>query len=78
MDALKRIVRNYDGDMNRLQYVDMTYYILRKDGQIERADAMDKANVELRNKTEKAKRLVYTRVVNQAAKSGFKDEIYSD
>jgi len=32
MDALKRIVRNYDGDMNRLQYVDMTYYILRKDG----------------------------------------------
>jgi N4-(beta-N-acetylglucosaminyl)-L-asparaginase len=32
MDALKRIVRNYNGDMNRLQYVDMTYYILRKDG----------------------------------------------
>jgi N4-(beta-N-acetylglucosaminyl)-L-asparaginase len=32
MDALKRIVRNYNGDMNRLRYVDMTYYILRKDG----------------------------------------------
>jgi N4-(beta-N-acetylglucosaminyl)-L-asparaginase len=32
MDALNRIVRNYNGDMNRLQYVDMTYYILRKDG----------------------------------------------
>ncbi len=32
MDALKRIVRNYDGDMERLKYVDMTYYILRKDG----------------------------------------------
>lgn len=32
MDALKRIVRNYDGDRERLQYVDMTYYILRKDG----------------------------------------------
>lgn len=32
MDALKRIVRNYNGDMNRLQYVDMTYYVLRKDG----------------------------------------------
>jgi len=32
MDALKRIVRNYNGDMNRIKYLDMTYYILRKDG----------------------------------------------
>ena len=32
MDALKRIVRNYNGDMERIKYVDMTYYILRKDG----------------------------------------------
>jgi N4-(beta-N-acetylglucosaminyl)-L-asparaginase len=32
MDALKRIVRNYNGDMARLKFVDMTYYILRKDG----------------------------------------------
>ncbi len=32
MDALKRIVRNYNNDMTRLRYVDMTYYILRKDG----------------------------------------------
>ena len=32
MDALKRIVRNYNGDMTRLRYVDMVYYILRKDG----------------------------------------------
>jgi N4-(beta-N-acetylglucosaminyl)-L-asparaginase len=32
MDALKRIVRNYNGDMSRLRFVDMTYYILRKDG----------------------------------------------
>jgi len=32
MDALKRIVRNYNGDMTRLHYLDMTYYILRKDG----------------------------------------------
>jgi N4-(beta-N-acetylglucosaminyl)-L-asparaginase len=31
-DALKRIVRNYNGDMNKLRYMDMTYYILRKDG----------------------------------------------
>jgi len=32
IDALKRIVRNYNGDMNRLRFVDMTYYVLRKDG----------------------------------------------
>jgi N4-(beta-N-acetylglucosaminyl)-L-asparaginase len=32
MDALKRIVRNYGGDMDRLRYLDMTYYVLRRDG----------------------------------------------
>ena len=32
MDALKRIVRNFNGDMEKMQYVDMSYYILRKDG----------------------------------------------
>jgi N4-(beta-N-acetylglucosaminyl)-L-asparaginase len=32
MDALKRIVRNYNGDMTKLRYMDMTYYALRKDG----------------------------------------------
>jgi N4-(beta-N-acetylglucosaminyl)-L-asparaginase len=32
MDALKRIVRNYNNDMTKLRFVDMVYYILRKDG----------------------------------------------
>jgi N4-(beta-N-acetylglucosaminyl)-L-asparaginase len=32
MDALKRIVRNYNNDMSKLKFMDMTYYILRKDG----------------------------------------------
>jgi len=32
IDALKRIVRNYNGDMTKLHYMDMTFYILRKDG----------------------------------------------
>jgi N4-(beta-N-acetylglucosaminyl)-L-asparaginase len=32
MDALQRIVRNYNGDMHKLSYMDMTYYILRNDG----------------------------------------------
>lgn len=32
VEVLKRIVRNYNGDMTKLRYMDMTYYILRKDG----------------------------------------------
>ncbi len=32
MDALQRIARNYNHDMTKLNLVDMTYYILRKDG----------------------------------------------
>jgi N4-(beta-N-acetylglucosaminyl)-L-asparaginase len=32
MDALKRIARNYNDDKDKLRFVDMTYYILRKDG----------------------------------------------
>jgi N4-(beta-N-acetylglucosaminyl)-L-asparaginase len=31
-DALKRIVHNYKGDMNKLRFLEMTYYVLRKDG----------------------------------------------
>jgi N4-(beta-N-acetylglucosaminyl)-L-asparaginase len=32
MDALRRIARNYNNDMSKLQFIDMTYYILRTDG----------------------------------------------
>jgi N4-(beta-N-acetylglucosaminyl)-L-asparaginase len=32
LDALRRIARNYNNDMNKLRFVDMTYYVLRKDG----------------------------------------------
>jgi len=32
VDALQRIVRNYNHDMNKLRFVDMVYYVLRKDG----------------------------------------------
>jgi N4-(beta-N-acetylglucosaminyl)-L-asparaginase len=32
LEALRRIARNYNGDLHRLRYVDMIYYILRKDG----------------------------------------------
>jgi N4-(beta-N-acetylglucosaminyl)-L-asparaginase len=32
IDTLKRIARTYNNDMNKLRFVDMTYYILRKDG----------------------------------------------
>ena len=32
LEALRRIVRNYNGDMTRVRYLDMIYYIVRKDG----------------------------------------------
>jgi N4-(beta-N-acetylglucosaminyl)-L-asparaginase len=32
LDALKRIVRNYNNDMTKLKFIDMSYFILRKDG----------------------------------------------
>lgn len=32
MEALRRIARNYNNDMRKLRYVDMIYYILRRDG----------------------------------------------
>jgi N4-(beta-N-acetylglucosaminyl)-L-asparaginase len=32
LEALRRIVRNYDSDIKKLRYVDMIYYIVRKDG----------------------------------------------
>ncbi|HYG99406.1 MAG TPA: N(4)-(beta-N-acetylglucosaminyl)-L-asparaginase [Terriglobales bacterium] len=32
LDALRRIARNHNNDMNRIKYLDMVYYILRKDG----------------------------------------------
>ncbi|HZU23110.1 MAG TPA: N(4)-(beta-N-acetylglucosaminyl)-L-asparaginase [Terriglobales bacterium] len=32
LDVLKRIARNFNNDQNKLRYVSMNYYILRKDG----------------------------------------------
>jgi N4-(beta-N-acetylglucosaminyl)-L-asparaginase len=32
LDALQRIVRNYNNDTNKLRFIDMTYYVLRNDG----------------------------------------------
>jgi N4-(beta-N-acetylglucosaminyl)-L-asparaginase len=32
LETLRRIVRNFDGDVARLRYVDMQYYIVRRDG----------------------------------------------
>ena len=33
LDALKRVVRNFDNDMERLAQVDLNFYVLRKDGE---------------------------------------------
>ena len=32
LEALRRLARNYNNDMTRLRYLDMVYYILRRDG----------------------------------------------
>lgn len=32
METLRRIARNYNNDMNKLRYLDMIYYIVRRDG----------------------------------------------
>jgi N4-(beta-N-acetylglucosaminyl)-L-asparaginase len=32
LETLRRIVRLYDGDMKKIRYLDMEYYIVRKDG----------------------------------------------
>ncbi len=32
LEALRRIVRNYNGDMSKVRYLDMIYYIVRRDG----------------------------------------------
>jgi len=32
LDALRRIARNHNNDLNKLRYLDMVYYILRRDG----------------------------------------------
>jgi N4-(beta-N-acetylglucosaminyl)-L-asparaginase len=33
LDALKRVARNFDHDMDRLSQVDLSFYVLRKDGE---------------------------------------------
>jgi N4-(beta-N-acetylglucosaminyl)-L-asparaginase len=33
METLRRIARNYNNDMTKLRYLDMIYYIVRRDGQ---------------------------------------------
>ncbi|MGA8938343.1 MAG: N(4)-(beta-N-acetylglucosaminyl)-L-asparaginase [Acidobacteriaceae bacterium] len=33
LEALRRIARNYNNDMTKLRYLDMIYYIVRRDGQ---------------------------------------------
>jgi hypothetical protein len=53
-------------------------YILRKDGQIDRANKMDADAVTLRNKSKTYEKQLFNKVVVQATKSGFSNEVYSD
>jgi N4-(beta-N-acetylglucosaminyl)-L-asparaginase len=45
LDALKRIVRNFDGDMDRLKQVDIQFYVMRKDGEYCGASLWDRTRV---------------------------------
>ncbi len=41
LDALKRVARNFDNDMKRLEQVDLNFYALRKDGDFAGASLWD-------------------------------------
>ena len=45
LDALKRVSRNFDDDMKRLEPIDLNFYALRKDGQYAGASLWNKASV---------------------------------
>ena len=45
LDALKRVSRNFDDDMKRLEPIDLNFYALRKDGQYAGAALWNKASV---------------------------------
>ena len=57
---------------------DIRFRILRKDGQIERADAMEKAAVQKTNEVKKESRKIFRMVVDKALKSNFADVVYAD
>ena len=79
---MQEVIKLADADLREIRSdvseVESAAYILRKDGQIKRANEMDAKAVELRNQTKKAEKIVFDRVVNQAVKSGFKREVYAD
>ena len=43
LDALKRVVRNFDNDMERLAKVDLTFYVMSKDGEYCGASLWDRS-----------------------------------
>jgi N4-(beta-N-acetylglucosaminyl)-L-asparaginase len=46
LDALKRVVRNFDNDMARLAQVDLNFYVLRKDGEYCGASLWDRPSAD--------------------------------
>ena len=45
LDALKRVSRNFNDDLKRLEAIDLNFYALRKDGQYAGASLFNKASV---------------------------------
>jgi N4-(beta-N-acetylglucosaminyl)-L-asparaginase len=48
LDALQRVVRNFDNDMERLAQVDLSFYVLRKDGEYCGASLWDRPSAKAR------------------------------
>jgi N4-(beta-N-acetylglucosaminyl)-L-asparaginase len=43
LDALKRVHRNFDGDLDRLKQVDLQFYVMSKDGEYAGASLWDRS-----------------------------------
>lgn len=61
-----------------LREVEQSIYIIRKDGQIARAEQMEKDAVRLRNETKKAEKKLFEKFVTLATQHGFREYIYED
>jgi DeoR/GlpR family transcriptional regulator of sugar metabolism len=53
-------------------------YAARKEGMISEADKLDKLAVEERNNVKKYEKRIFQKVALQAARSGFRDELYPE
>jgi hypothetical protein len=76
--GLTVIKSELEGVRKDLRDVEDAIYIIRKDGQIDRADRMEKDAVKLRNDTKKAEKKLFEKFVTLATQHGFREYVYED